>query len=109
VVEGDNKGRGYQLKRGSYVEIEPEELEAVEIEMKRGGFLSCGRGSSDYFGRKRRRSMQCFASATASSFSGALVERVDRDMMGKSARLAYMPVHQLDHCHMGTISYPRYW
>ena len=53
--------------------------------------------------------MQCFASATASSFSGALVERVDRDMMGKSARLAYMPVHQLDHCHMGTISYPRYW
>ena len=63
----------------------------------------------DYFRRKRRRSMQCFASATASSFSGAMVERVDRDMMGKSARLAYMPVHQLDHCHMGTISYPRYW
>ena len=36
-------------------------------------------------------------------------ERVDRDTMGKSARLAYMPVHQLDHCHMGTMSYPRYW
>jgi hypothetical protein len=29
--------------------------------------------------------MQCFASATASSFSGAMVERVDRDMMGRSA------------------------
>jgi len=63
----------------------------------------------DYFRRKRRRSMQSFASATASSLSGAMVERVDRDMMGKSARLAYMPVHQLDHCHMGTMSYPRYW
>ena len=53
--------------------------------------------------------MQCFASATASSFSGAMVERVDRDMMGRSTRLAYMPVHQLDHRHMGTMSYPRYW
>ena len=39
--------------------------------------------------------MQCLASATASSFSSAMVERVDRDMMGKSARLAYMPAHQL--------------
>jgi hypothetical protein len=29
-------------------------------------------------------------------------------MMGKSARVGYMPVHQLDHCHMGTMSYPRY-
>lgn len=35
VVEGDNKGRGYELKRGSYVEIEPEELEAVEVESTR--------------------------------------------------------------------------
>jgi DNA end-binding protein Ku len=35
VVEGDNKGRGYELKRGSYVEIEPEELEAVELESTR--------------------------------------------------------------------------
>jgi hypothetical protein len=52
----------------------------------------------------RRRSMQRFASATASSFSDAMVERVDRDMIGKSARLAYMPVHQLDHCHIGTMS-----
>ena len=65
--------------------------------------------AADYFRRERRRSMQCFASTTASSFSGAMVERVDRDMMGKSARVAYMPVHQLDHCHMGTMSYPRYW
>ena len=35
VVEGDNKARGYELKRGSYVEIEPEELEAVEVESTR--------------------------------------------------------------------------
>ena len=32
VVEGDNKGRGYELSSGKYVEIEPEELEAVEVE-----------------------------------------------------------------------------
>jgi DNA end-binding protein Ku len=32
IVEGDQKGRGYQLKKGSYVEIEKEELEAVQIE-----------------------------------------------------------------------------
>jgi len=51
--------------------------------------------------------MQCLASATASSFWGAMVEMVDRDMMGRSARLAYMPAHQLDHCHIGTMSYPR--
>ena len=35
VVEGDNKARGYELKRGSYVEIEPDELEAVEVESTR--------------------------------------------------------------------------
>jgi DNA end-binding protein Ku len=32
VVDKENKGRGYQLGNGKYVEIEPEELEAVEIE-----------------------------------------------------------------------------
>jgi DNA end-binding protein Ku len=32
VVEGDQKGRGYELKKGEYVEVEPEELEAVQIE-----------------------------------------------------------------------------
>src|ERR1700754_2282292 len=32
VVDGDQKGRGYELTSGKYVEIEPEELEAVEIE-----------------------------------------------------------------------------
>src|ERR1700736_1723782 len=32
VVEGDQKGRGYELKKGEYVEIEKQELEAVEIE-----------------------------------------------------------------------------
>jgi DNA end-binding protein Ku len=32
VVEGDQKGRGYELKKGQYVEIEKNELEAVQIE-----------------------------------------------------------------------------
>ncbi|MGJ4928800.1 Ku protein [Bradyrhizobium sp. HKCCYLS2038] len=32
IVEGDQKGRGYELSKGQYVEIEPEELEAVQIE-----------------------------------------------------------------------------
>jgi DNA end-binding protein Ku len=32
VVESDQKGRGYELKKGDYVEIEKEELEAVQIE-----------------------------------------------------------------------------
>src|SRR5438270_9142149 len=32
IVEGDQKGRGYELAKGKYVEIEPEELEAVQIE-----------------------------------------------------------------------------
>jgi DNA end-binding protein Ku len=32
VVDDDQKARGYELAKGKYVEIEPEELEAVEIE-----------------------------------------------------------------------------
>src|ERR1700710_687087 len=32
VVERDEKARGYELKKGQYVGIEPEELEAVRIE-----------------------------------------------------------------------------
>jgi Ku protein len=32
VVDSDQKARGYELKKGEYVEIEPEELEAVQIE-----------------------------------------------------------------------------
>jgi DNA end-binding protein Ku len=32
VVERGQKGRGYELSKGKYVEIEPEELEAVQIE-----------------------------------------------------------------------------
>jgi Ku protein len=32
VVDADQKARGYELKKGKYVEIEKEELEAVEIE-----------------------------------------------------------------------------
>jgi Ku protein len=32
VVESGQKGRGYELKKGEYVEVEPEELEAVQIE-----------------------------------------------------------------------------
>src|SRR4051812_3081941 len=32
VVESDDKGRGYELSKGRYVEIEEDELKAVEIE-----------------------------------------------------------------------------
>jgi Ku protein len=32
VVEKDDKGRGYELTKGKYVEIEPDELDAVEVE-----------------------------------------------------------------------------
>ncbi|MEA2895340.1 MAG: end-binding protein Ku [Bradyrhizobium sp.] len=32
VVERDQKGRGYELSKGEYVEIEKEELEAVQVE-----------------------------------------------------------------------------
>jgi DNA end-binding protein Ku len=32
VIESDQKGRGYELKKGEYVEIEKDELEAVQIE-----------------------------------------------------------------------------
>ncbi len=32
IVQGNQKGRGYELSKGQYVEIEPEELEAVQIE-----------------------------------------------------------------------------
>ena len=32
VVESDQKGRGYELKKGQYVAIEKDELEAVQIE-----------------------------------------------------------------------------
>ena len=32
VVENGQKGRGYELKKGEYVEIEKDELDAVQIE-----------------------------------------------------------------------------
>ncbi|HWE75736.1 MAG TPA: Ku protein [Stellaceae bacterium] len=32
VVDGDRKGRGYEVTKGKYVEIDKDELEAVEIE-----------------------------------------------------------------------------
>src|ERR1700675_2558346 len=32
IVESDQKARGYELKKGDYIEIEKEELEAVQIE-----------------------------------------------------------------------------
>jgi DNA end-binding protein Ku len=32
VVEGEQKARGYELKKGEYVEVEREELDAVQIE-----------------------------------------------------------------------------
>jgi Ku protein len=35
VVEGDQKGRGYELSKGKYVEIDKDELDAVQIESNR--------------------------------------------------------------------------
>src|ERR671912_613524 len=35
VVEKENKGRGYELSKGKYVEIEREELEAIQLESTR--------------------------------------------------------------------------
>jgi DNA end-binding protein Ku len=32
AVETDNKGRGYEIAKGKYVEIEPEEIDAIEFE-----------------------------------------------------------------------------
>src|SRR6202008_2437926 len=32
VVESDQKGRGYEVSKGEYVEVEKEELEAVQVE-----------------------------------------------------------------------------
>ncbi len=32
VVDKDEKGRGYELSKGKYVEIEPEDLKAIQIE-----------------------------------------------------------------------------
>lgn len=32
VVDKEDKGRGYELSKGKYVEIEPDELEAIQIE-----------------------------------------------------------------------------
>lgn len=32
IVEGDQKGRGYELAKGKYVEIEKQELKAVQVE-----------------------------------------------------------------------------
>jgi hypothetical protein len=37
IVEGENKGRGYELSSGKYVEIESEELDAVEVESTHSG------------------------------------------------------------------------
>jgi DNA end-binding protein Ku len=32
VVEADQKARGYELARGKHVEIEPDELDAIQLE-----------------------------------------------------------------------------
>ena len=32
VVDKEDKGRGYEISKGKYVEIEDEELEAIQIE-----------------------------------------------------------------------------
>ena len=63
---------------------------------------------SQYFRRERKRSIFFSASVTPSSLRDASVLSVERGKMGRSARAGYAPVHQLDHCHKGTMSYPRY-
>jgi Ku protein len=35
VVNKDEKGRGYELSKGKYVELEPKELDAVDVESTR--------------------------------------------------------------------------
>jgi len=32
VVDKDNKGRGYEISKGKFVEIEPEEIKAIQVE-----------------------------------------------------------------------------
>src|ERR1044071_5712707 len=32
VVDRDDKGRGYEVSKGKYVEIEPEEIKAIQVE-----------------------------------------------------------------------------
>jgi DNA end-binding protein Ku len=32
AVDSDDKGRGYELSKGKYVQIEPEEIEVIEFE-----------------------------------------------------------------------------
>jgi DNA end-binding protein Ku len=32
VVDEDDKGRGYELSKGKYVEIQPEEVKAIQVE-----------------------------------------------------------------------------
>jgi DNA end-binding protein Ku len=32
VVEGDDKSRGYEISKGRYVEIEPDEIKAIQVE-----------------------------------------------------------------------------
>jgi DNA end-binding protein Ku len=32
VVDKENKGRGYEISKGKYVEIEPEEIKAIQVE-----------------------------------------------------------------------------
>src|SRR4029450_255659 len=32
VVDKDNKSRGYEISKGKYVEIEPDEIKAIQVE-----------------------------------------------------------------------------
>ena len=41
IVEGDQKGRGYEVSKGKYVEIEKDELEAVQIESNHTIDIEC--------------------------------------------------------------------
>ena len=53
VVDKDDKGRGYELSKGRYVEIEEDELDAIEIESTHtldiDGFVSAAEIDKRYF------------------------------------------------------------
>jgi DNA end-binding protein Ku len=34
VVDKDHKGRGYEISKGKYVEIEPEEIKAIQVDSR---------------------------------------------------------------------------
>jgi Ku protein len=53
VVDGDDKSRGYEISKGKYVEIEPEEVKAIQVESTHtldiGSFVPIGEIDRRYF------------------------------------------------------------